>query len=87
MVYPEVRAFLLKRQPLARKHLFVSEPSMMSDDHSGGSHAQSVVAKAAKSSRTGAKNVRQSAQTAKVGRAKATANSAKTRSTAKRKTR
>jgi len=51
-VYPTVKAFLAKRQPLAKKHLFVAEPSMMSDDHSGAGHAQVMVAKRAKAAQS-----------------------------------
>ncbi|MEY2781261.1 MAG: polyhydroxyalkanoate depolymerase, intracellular family protein [Pseudomonadota bacterium] len=89
MVYPEVRAFLLKRQPLARKHLFVSEPSMMSDDHSGGSHAQTVVAKGAKALQTPRQrsaSQRKASRSLKPSQASSGIKSAKSRSTTKRKT-
>ncbi len=71
MVYPTVKAFLEKRQPLAKKHLFVAEPSLMSDDHTGAGHAQSVLSKLAKkpgaASRTTAKKAAPS-RTAKSAR-------------------
>jgi len=81
MVYPAVKSLLLKRQPLARKHLFVSEPSMMSDDHSGHTHAQSVVSASSQTLRS-VKKKSTSIKSKQVGVKKASASKSSARRSA-----